>query len=55
MKFDYAIERDDGNFEVRFTDNTRYDIPVPLWRAIVDAGNSGELDYLTPLDEYLGQ
>lgn len=44
--FDYAVERDDDNFEVRFTDGSRYDIPAAEWRAIVDAGNGGQLSYL---------
>lgn len=44
--FDYAVARDDGDVEVRFTDGSRYDIPALEWNAIVDAAQvPGRLTY----------
>jgi len=39
--FDYAIGRDNGDVEVRFTDGSRYDVPEPEWNAIIEAAQTG--------------
>lgn len=44
-EFDYAVERDPGTVEVGFTDNSRYEIPTPEWRAIVEASAEGLLTW----------
>ena len=49
--FDYATERDDENVEVRFTDGSRYDVPVAEWQAIVVAAHAGLLVWTAQGDD----
>lgn len=49
--FDYAIERDDENVEIRFTDGSRYDMPTAEWQAIVDAAHRGLLTWTAQGDD----